>query len=104
MIRKVHQTQFPDTPLFLTMSVTKLGVSVENVVATMDTPNNHQGIFRPDRKNSLVEDPALLETQNPINSEIEKKVIIMAQSIPNNSIFLILKHQNNHLSYKEIKY
>ena len=87
-MRKAHQTQLPETPLFLTISVTKLGVSVEKVVATMDTPNNHQGILRPERKNSLLEDPALLETQNPINSEIEKKVMMMAQSIDNNSIFL----------------
>ena len=66
-------------------------VSVEKVVATIDTPNNHQGIFRPERKNSLLEDPAVFETQNPINSEIEKKVMMIAQSIPNNSIFFIFE-------------
>jgi len=42
----------PDTPFVLTISVTKLGVSVENVVATIDTPSNHHGIVFPDRKNS----------------------------------------------------
>ena len=96
VIRKAHQTQFPETPLFRTISVTKLGVSVEKVVATIDTPNNHQGIFRPERKNSLLEDPALLETQTPIKSEIEKKLIIIAQSIPTKSIIYFLIHQNNH--------
>ena len=35
------------------MSVTRLGVSVENVVATIETPNNHQGILLPDKKYSL---------------------------------------------------
>ena len=95
-MRKAHQTQFPETPLFRTMSVTKLGVSVEKVVATMDTPNNHQGIFRPERKNSLLDEPALLETQIPIKSDIEKKLMMIAQSIPTSSIFSILEHQNNH--------
>ena len=85
-MRKAHQTQFPETPLFRTISVTKLGVSVEKVVATIDTPNNHQGMFRPERKNSLLEDPALLETKIPIKREIEKKPIMIAQSIPTKSI------------------
>jgi hypothetical protein len=85
-MRKAHQTQFPETPLFRTISVTKLGVSVEKVVATIDTPNNHQGMFRPERKNSLLEDPALLETQIPIKREIEKKPMMIAQSIPAKSI------------------
>ena len=40
------------------MSVTRFGVSVEKVVATIDTPSNHQGIFLPARKNWLVLEPA----------------------------------------------
>ncbi len=68
------------------MSVTRLGVSVEKVVATIDIPNNHQGILRPDRKNSPLEEPALFETQIPIINEIEKKLIIITQSIIANSI------------------
>ena len=51
MIKNAHQTQFPETQLVRTMSVTKFGVSVENVVATIDNPNNHQGVLRPERKN-----------------------------------------------------
>ncbi len=35
------------------MSVTRLGVSVENVVATIDVPSSHQGMLRPERKNSV---------------------------------------------------
>ena len=50
--RKTHQVQLPETPVFRTMSVTRLGVSAEKVVATMDTPNSHQGMFLPERKNS----------------------------------------------------
>ena len=40
------------------MFVTRFGVSVENVVATIDTPTSHQGAARPEVKNSLVEEPA----------------------------------------------
>ena len=34
------------------MSVTRFGVPAENVVATIDIPNSHQGMPRPARKNS----------------------------------------------------
>jgi hypothetical protein len=44
------------------MSVTRFGVSVEKVVATIEIPNNHQGMFLPERKNSFEEVPAFLET------------------------------------------
>ena len=40
--RNAHQTQLPETPLVRTMSVTRLGVSVEKVVATIDVPAIHQ--------------------------------------------------------------
>src|SRR5215207_6255510 len=56
--RNAHQTQFPATPLVRTMFVTRFGVSVLNVVATIDTPMSHQGAARPDVKNSDVLDPA----------------------------------------------
>src|SRR6476660_4014394 len=56
--RKAHQTQFPATPLVRTMLVTRFGVSVLKVVATMDTPMSHHGAARPDVKNSAVLDPA----------------------------------------------
>ena len=44
---KAHQTQLPATPLRRTMSVTRLGVSLLKVVATMDRPASHQGTARP---------------------------------------------------------
>jgi hypothetical protein len=37
-------------------------VSVEKVVATIETPNNHQGIVFPERKNSEEFLPDLFET------------------------------------------
>ena len=54
------------------MSVTKLGVSVEKVVATIETPSNHQGIVLPERKNSEEFSPDFLETYTPIESVIVK--------------------------------
>lgn len=78
--KKAHQTQLPDTPLVLTMSVTRFGVSAEKVVATMETPNNHQGIFLPDKKNSFAEAPAFLEAYTPISNEITKNAAIILQS------------------------
>jgi len=64
--RNAHQTQLPDTPFKRTMSVTKLGVSVEKVVATIETPRSHQGIERPERKNWDVDRPACRAAQKPM--------------------------------------
>ncbi len=50
--RNAHQTQFPATPFLRTMSVTRFGVSVENVVATIEKPSSHHGMVRPERKNA----------------------------------------------------
>jgi hypothetical protein len=44
------------------MSVTKLGVSVEKVVATIESPKSHQGMLLPDRKNSFALFPEVLDT------------------------------------------
>ncbi|VXB44869.1 conserved hypothetical protein [Maribacter litoralis] len=78
MIKKHHHTQFPETPLVRTISVTKLGVSVENVVATIERPNSHHGIVRPDRKNSEEFLPDFFDTYTPIPKTREKKTIINA--------------------------
>nr|WP_279352605.1 hypothetical protein [Salinibacter sp.] len=53
-----HQSQLPAMPFWATISVTSSGVSTANVVATMLVPASHQGIARPDRKNSEVSSPA----------------------------------------------
>ena len=60
VIRNAHQSQLPATPWVRTISVTRLGVSVEKVVATMEIPSSHQGRFLPERKNELLSCPALL--------------------------------------------
>jgi len=73
VIKNDHQTQFPDTPLFLTISVTKFGVSVEKVVATIEIPRSHQGIVRPDKKYSEELLPDFLATTSPIIMVIAKK-------------------------------
>ena len=54
MRRNDHQTQFSDTPRSRTRFVTRFGVSVLKVVATIDTPTSHHGTERPDVKNSAV--------------------------------------------------
>ena len=46
---KAHHTQLPATPLRRTMSVTRFGVSLLNVVATIDSPASHHGTDRPGR-------------------------------------------------------
>src|SRR3954467_7616967 len=53
-----HHTQFPATPLRRTMSVTRFGVSLLNVVATRERPASHHGTARPETKNSDVLLPA----------------------------------------------
>ena len=40
---KAHHSQLLLTPPLRTRSVTRLGVSVENVVATIDVPSSHHG-------------------------------------------------------------
>ena len=76
--KNAHQTQLPYTPLVLTISVTKLGVSVENVVATIEKPNSHQGMFLLDKKYALVLDPEVLEAQNPMPKTALNKTPMMA--------------------------
>jgi hypothetical protein len=56
--RNAHHTQLLATPCSRTRLVTRFGVSVENVVATIDPPISHHGAARPEVKNSVVLDPA----------------------------------------------
>ena len=65
---------------FLIISVTRFGVSAENVVATIDTPSNHHGISLPDRKKSFALRPAFLEAQAPIASVTTKNRTMIIQS------------------------
>src|SRR5438874_7258670 len=52
--RNAHQSQLFATPFSRTRFVTRFGVSVLNVVATIDTPTSHHGAARPEVKNSAV--------------------------------------------------
>ena len=80
VIRKAHQLQFWATPPCLTMSVTRFGVSVEKVVATMEKPRSHQGMERPERKKSSLDSPAFLETMMPTTSVKTRKPMMIPQS------------------------
>ena len=80
MSKKAHQAQLPATPCLRTMSVTRLGVSAEKVVATIDTPSSHQGILRPERKNSLVDLPDPRLAHRPMASVTAKNRNTMIQS------------------------
>jgi hypothetical protein len=51
--KNAHHNQLPLTPFLRTMSATRLGVSAEKVVATMEMPRTHQLICLPARKYSL---------------------------------------------------
>src|SRR6185295_15255717 len=79
--RKDHQSQLSDTPLSRTMFVTRLGVSVENVVATIETPTSHQGAERPDVKNSTVLEPARRAKKRAGRKETTIESATMSQSI-----------------------
>ena len=89
--KKAHQTQFPETPFVRTISVTRFGVSAEKVVATIEIPSNHQGIFLPERKNSLTLFPAFFDAQKPIDNNIMKNAARIYQSRDDNCIL------NNYL-------
>ena len=58
MRRNDHHCQLLATPFSRTKLVTRLGVSVLKVVATMETPMSHHGAARPEVKNSAVLVPA----------------------------------------------
>ena len=88
--KKAHQTQFPATPLVRTISVTRLGVSAEKVVATIEIPKSHQGILRPDKKKSVVLLPAERATQSPTAKVSPKNKRIIHQSKEVNCIILMI--------------
>src|SRR5688572_5042484 len=78
--RKDHQTQLFATPFSRTRLVTRLGVSVLKVVATIDTPTSHQGAARPEVKNSAVLDPARRARRIAGRNETQIEPTMMNQS------------------------
>jgi len=70
---------------------------VEKVVATIESPKSHQGIFRPERKNSEEFSADFLDTISPINKVKSKKEMMIIQSR-----FAISISENNFNKSKEI--
>lgn len=78
--RKAHQAQLLATPPWRTRSVTRLGVSVLNVVATIDTPMSHHGAAWPEAKNSDVLRPALRASHTAGANDTASEAATMSQS------------------------
>ena len=76
-----HHCQFPATPYWRTCWVTQFGVSLLNVVATIDRPASHQGTDRPEAKNSDVFFPARF----PKKSAGTKQIRIVKRTISQSS-------------------
>src|SRR5690349_18262971 len=62
------------------MLVTRFGVSVLNVVATIEMPTSHHGAARPDVKNSVVLEPARFAKKIAGRNEIAMLAAMMVQS------------------------
>jgi len=63
------------------MSVTRLGVSLANVVATMDRPASHHGTARPETKNSDVLLPARFAKKSAGEKHSSSVAATITQSI-----------------------
>src|SRR5215471_893125 len=72
-----HHCQLPATPYWRTCCVTQFGVSLLNVVATIESPASHHGTDRPDAKNSAVFRPASF----PKNSAGKKQTMRVAATM-----------------------
>src|SRR5678815_4633889 len=75
-----HHCQFPATPYWRTCCVTQFGVSLLNVVATIDRPASHHGTERPDAKNSDVFLPARLPKNRAGTKQMRSVKTTIAQS------------------------
>src|SRR4029453_19388781 len=76
-----HHCQLPATPNFRTCSVTQFGVSLLNVVATIDNPARHHDTEPPEAKNSDVLLPARLPKNSAGTKETRSERMSMTQSI-----------------------
>ena len=79
--RKLHQSQLSATPFSRTMFVTRFGVSVLKVVATIEMPISHQGAARPEVKNSVVLDPARFAKKSAGRKEMTMEMVMITQSM-----------------------
>src|SRR3954454_749001 len=78
--RNAHHAQLFATPCSRTRLVTRFGVSVLKVVATIDTPINHHGAARPEAKNSAVLRPARRAIHNAGMKDATIDTMTIAQS------------------------
>src|SRR5687768_10680497 len=78
--RNDHHAQLFATPRSRTRFVTRFGVSVLNVVATIEMPISHHGADRPDVKNSAVLDPARFASSSAGMKETMIETTTMIQS------------------------
>ena len=76
-----HHCQFPATPCVRTKLVTRFGVSLAKVVATIESPASHQGTERPDAKNSAVFLPDLFAKNSAGMKQTANDRITIIQSI-----------------------
>ena len=77
---KAHHCQLPATPSVRTKLATRLGVSLENVVATMEMPASHHGTERPEAKNSAVFLPERLPKNRAGAKQMPTAIKAMIQS------------------------
>src|SRR6186997_2276311 len=78
--RNAHHTQLAAMPPSRTRFVTRFGVSVLKVVATIDTPISHHGAARPEVKNSAVLLPARRARSSAGTNETAIESATMSQS------------------------
>src|SRR3954464_8216326 len=84
-----HHCQLPATPYWRTCCVTQFGVSLLNVVATIESPASHQGTDRPEAKNSEVFAPARLAKNKAGTKQINTVARAMTQSIGRSFISIV---------------
>ena len=84
---KAHHCQLPATPCVRTKLATRLGVSLEKVVATIESPASHQGTERPEAKNSAVLLPDLLPKNNAGMKQMAMDAAIMIQSMSSRRMY-----------------
>src|SRR3954462_12523344 len=78
--RNAHHTQLFATPCSRTRFVTRFGVSVLKVVATIETPTSHHGAARPEVKNSVVLEPARFAKKIAGRNEMTMLMPMIVQS------------------------
>src|SRR5215211_4223195 len=101
--RKAHHAQLFATPRSRTRLVTRFGVSVLKVVATIDTPISHHGAARPEVKNSAVLDPARRASTTAGMNETTMEMTTMTQSRVVRRMWLVA-YRVSRIAYRSDRY